>query len=126
MFSKISLNILRALHKFRYYMLYTVIRLIQNPLVFRKLSSLKISTEINGDRLILYYVFVMEESTLNSSKKQQYAELHAELAKLNKNMENLGKNLKDTAEKVPSFRQMGTFHSSLAYVNNLKRTKIAQ
>lgn len=53
------------------------------------------------------------ESTLNSSKKLQYANLHAELAKLNKNMERLGNNIQLTAEQVPSFRQMGTFHSSL-------------
>jgi peptidoglycan hydrolase CwlO-like protein len=54
-----------------------------------------------------------DNSTTYTSKKMQYAKLHAELKKLEKNIETLDRNVKDTVEQVPSFRKMGTLHASL-------------
>ena len=42
-----------------------------------------------------------DTSTLATSKKMEYAKLHAELAKLNKTVEKFGEHVKDTVEQAP-------------------------
>lgn len=63
--------------------------------------------------LILFIIIMADTSTMYVSKKMQYAKLRDELKILEKNIDTLDRNVKDTVDQVPSFRKMGTLHASM-------------
>ncbi|KAL0089620.1 hypothetical protein J3Q64DRAFT_1729448 [Phycomyces blakesleeanus] len=48
-----------------------------------------------------------------TSKQVHYARLNVQLSELEKNIKKLQENLQVTAEQIPSFRKLGTLHSSI-------------
>ncbi|KAI9260570.1 hypothetical protein BDA99DRAFT_512474 [Phascolomyces articulosus] len=55
-------------------------------------------------------------SMTHSTKKNNYAALHAQLQELDKNITKLQKNIQVTSEQVPTFRNLESLHSSMFLV----------
>ncbi|CAO3704115.1 unnamed protein product [Rhizopus stolonifer] len=54
------------------------------------------------------------DSRAQSSKRKKYAQLHHELDKLSKNMEDLYKNFNKMNEQAPSLLKTSTFHTAMS------------